>query len=73
MTPWEEPRNTVRVNGAVPVYEPIERASPGGLVSNVRSTVRGSIRRVTVVVSPARVRGGQLEHEMRRVLVVRRH
>ena len=43
----------MRVNGAAPVYEPTDSCSPAGAVSNVRFTVRGSSRRVTVFVRPA--------------------
>src|SRR5687767_1292133 len=42
---------TRRVNGAVCCSAPTESASPAGVDSNVRSTVRGSSRRVVVAVS----------------------
>ena len=48
----EEPTITSRVNGVATVSEPRLAWSPAGLLSTVRRTVRGSIRRVTVVISP---------------------
>src|SRR4030095_16555264 len=39
---------TVRVKGAVAVFDPTTNCRPAGLDANVRSTVAGSRRRVTV-------------------------
>ena len=43
---------TVRVNGVAALAPSTTSCSPGGLDASVRSTVAGSSRRDTVVVSP---------------------